>query len=108
MTKAETYERTWRLGYKGDFFLVNEIYHPEYSAFEDTTGITANLENEKTVVLSLSGSVIIGPYMCVSESEDLLRIQAYSMLREAEIFRSFTTEATYREGRIITQKTISE
>ena len=108
MTKAETYERAWRLGYKGDFFLVNEIYHPEYSAFEDTTGITANLENDKTVVLSLSGSVIIGPYMCVSESEDLLRIQAYSMLREAEIFRSFTTEATYREGRIITQKTISE
>ena len=60
------------------------------------------------MVLSLSGSVIIGPYKCVSESEDLLRIQAYSKLREAEISRSFTTEATYREGRIITQKTISE
>ena len=108
MTKAETYERAWRLGYKGDFSLVDEIYHPEYSAFEDTTGITANLEDDKTVVLSLSGSVIIGPYKCVSESEDLLRIQAYSMLREVEIFRSFTTEATYREGRIITQKTIPE
>ena len=108
MTKAETYERAWRLGYKGDFSLVDGIYHPEYSAFEDTTGITANLEDDKTVVLSLSGSVIIGPYKCVSESEDLLRIQAYSMLREVEIFRSFTTEATYREGRIITQKTISE
>ena len=50
MTKAETYERAWRLGYKGDFFLVDEIYHPEYSAFEDTTGITANLEDYKTVV----------------------------------------------------------
>ena len=33
------------------------------------------------MVLSLSGSVIIGPYKCVSESEDLLHIQAYSMLR---------------------------
>ena len=30
------------------------------------------------------------------------------MFREVEIFRSFTTEATYREGRIITQKTVSE
>ena len=87
---------------------MNQIYHPEFSAFEDTTGITANIEDDKTMVLSLSGSVMIGPYKCVYESEDLLRIQAYSMLREAEIFRSFTTEATYREGRIITQKTISE
>ena len=60
------------------------------------------------MVLSLSGSVIIGPYKCVSESEDLLHIQAYSMLREAEIFRSFTTEATCKEGRIVTQKTILE
>ena len=108
MTKAETYERAWLLGYNGDFSLVDEIYHPEYSAFEDTTGITANIEDDKTMVLSLSGSVMIGPYKCVSESEDLLRIQAYSMFREAEVFRSFTTEATYREGRIITQKTISE
>ena len=57
MTKAETYERAWRLGYKGDLSLVDEIYHPEYSAFEDTTGITANLEDDKTVVLSPSGSV---------------------------------------------------
>ena len=53
MTKAETFERAWRLGYKGDYSLVDEIYHPEYSAFEDTTGITANLEGGKTVVLSL-------------------------------------------------------
>ena len=108
MTKVETYERAWRLEYKVDFYLVDEIYHPKYSAFEDTTGITANLEDSKTVVLSLSGSVIVDPYKCVSESEDLSRIQAYSTFREAEIFRSFTTEATYREGRIITQKTISE
>ena len=50
MTKAETYERAQRLGYKVDFSLVDEIYHPEYSAFEYTTGITANLEDDKTVV----------------------------------------------------------
>ena len=53
MTKAETYERAWRQGYKGNFSLVDENYHPEYSAFEDTTEITANLEDDKTVVLAL-------------------------------------------------------
>ena len=108
MTKAEAYEKAWRLGYKGDFSLVDQIYHPEYSTFEDTTGVTANLDDDKTVVLSLNSSVIIGPYKCVSESGDLLNIQAYSMFKEAEIFRSFTTYATYREGKIITQKIVSE
>ena len=108
MTKAEAYEKAWRLGYKGDFSLVDQIYHPQYSAFEDTTGITANLEDDKTVVLSLSSTVVIGPYKCLSESEDHLRIQAYSMFKEVEIFRSFTTYATYKEGKIITQKTASE
>ena len=108
MTKAEAYEKAWRLGYKGDFSLVDQIYHPQYSAFEDTTGITANLEDDKTVVLSLSSTVVIGPYKCLSESEDHLRIQAYSMFKEVEKFRSFTTYATYKEGKIITQKTASE
>ena len=74
MTKAETYERAWRLGYKGNFSLVDENYHPEYSAFEDTTGITANLEDDKTVVLSPSGSVSFSPCKCIYESKGLLRI----------------------------------
>ena len=108
MTKPEAYEKAWRLGYEGNFSLVDQIYHPQYSAFEDTTGITANLEDDKTVVLSLSSTVVIGPYKCLSESEDHLRIQAYSMFKEVEIFRSFTTYATYKEGKIITQKTASE
>ena len=34
ITKAEMYERAWRLGYRGDFSLVDKIYHPEYSATE--------------------------------------------------------------------------
>ena len=59
MTKAETFERAWRLGYKGDYSLVDEIYYPEYSAFEDTTGITANLEDDKTVVLSLTVQLLL-------------------------------------------------
>jgi len=108
MTKAEASEKAWRLGYKGDFSIVDQIYHLQYSAFEDTTGITANLEDDKTVDLSLSSAVVIGPYKCVSESEDHLSIQAYSMFKEVEIFRSFTTYAAYEEGKIITQKTASE
>ena len=29
MTKAEAFEKAWRLGFKGDFSLVDEIYHPD-------------------------------------------------------------------------------
>ena len=32
MTKAEAYDKAWRLGLKGDFSLVDKIYHPDYSA----------------------------------------------------------------------------
>ena len=30
MTKAEAYDKAWRLGRKGDFSLVDEIYHQNY------------------------------------------------------------------------------
>ena len=57
---------------------------------------------------SLSSSVTNDHYKCFSKSEDLSRPQAHSMFREAEIFRLSTTEITFKDGRIITQKTISE
>ena len=51
---------------------MDEIYHPEYSNFADTPGITANFEDDKTVVLSPSGSLSFSPCKCISESEGLL------------------------------------
>ena len=29
MTKAEAYDKAWRLGARGDFSLVDQIYHPD-------------------------------------------------------------------------------
>ena len=29
MTKAGAYEKAWRLGFKRDFSLVDEIFHPD-------------------------------------------------------------------------------
>ena len=45
---------------RGCLSIVDEIYHPEYSTFADTTGITANLEEDKTVVLSSSSPLSFG------------------------------------------------
>ena len=43
MTRTEAYEKAWRLAMKGDFTLVDEIYHPDYKAVDVTTGIEHNL-----------------------------------------------------------------
>ena len=43
MTKVEAYERAWDLAMKGDFSLVDQIYHPDYKSFDLRTGIYANL-----------------------------------------------------------------
>ena len=44
MTKAEIFRKAWKLAGKKDFSLVDEIYHPEYSAFDKIAGVEVNLE----------------------------------------------------------------
>ena len=105
MTKAETYEQAWRLGFKGDFSQVDSLYHPEYSAIDHTTSIKSNLNDDTVVVSTLSDSIVLGAYEVVSESEENLTIRVYSRFKNYEIYRCTTTQATYRDGKIITQKT---
>ena len=107
MTKAESYEQAWRLGFKGDFSQVDKLYHPDYSTIDYTTGIKSNLNDDKVVVSTLSETVILGGYEVVSESKEGLTIKVYSRFKHYEIFRCATTYATYRDGKIITQKTDS-
>ena len=107
MTKAETYEQAWRLGFKGDFSQVDNLYHPEYSTIDHTTGIKSNLNDDKVVVSTLSDSIVLGAYEVMSEDEKNLKIRVYSRFKDYEIFRCATTYATYKDGKIITQKTDS-
>ena len=51
MTRTEAYEKAWRLAMKGDFTLVDEIYHPDYKAIDVTTVIEHNLADDKAVVI---------------------------------------------------------
>ena len=67
MTKAETYEQAWRLGFKRDFSQVDNLYHPEYSTIDHTTGIQSNLNDDKVVVSTLSDTTILGAYEVVSK-----------------------------------------
>ena len=107
MTKTESYEQAWRLGFKGEFSQVDKLYHPDYSTIDFTTGIKSNLNDDKVVVSTLSDAVVLGAYEVVSESEEDLTIRVYSRFKHYEIFRCAITYATYRDGKIITQKTDS-
>ena len=107
MTKGETYEQAWWLGFKEDFSQVDKLYHPEYSTIDNTTGIKSNLNDDKVVVSTLSDSIVLGAYEVMSESEENLTIRVYSRFKDYEIFRCATTYAMYKDGKIITQKTDS-
>ena len=103
MTRAEAFDKAWRLGIKGDFSLVDEIYHPDYKAVDAYSGVEVNLEADKEVASTL-GDLLIGTYPVVlSEDKNFLRIHRYNRHLGAEIFASVTTSITYKDGQIITQ-----
>ena len=103
MTRAEAFDKAWRLGIKGDFSLVDEIYHPDYKALDAYSGVEVNLEADKEVASTL-GDLLIGTHPVVfSEDENFLRIHRYNRHLGAEIFASVTTAITYKDGLIITQ-----
>ena len=71
MTKAEAYEKAWRLGFKRDFSLVDEIYLPDYKSYDYRTGIEANIEDDKVIVSSRNQTTTIGPFKTIFENENL-------------------------------------
>ena len=72
---------------KGDFTLVDEIYHPDYKATDVTTCIENNLADDKAVVSSFAEEVIIGPYKTLIESENNLQVNAFSKFKKKRNFQ---------------------
>ena len=109
MTKAEAYDKAWRLGFKGDFSLVDKIYHPDYSAFDYRAGVEVNLEMDKVVVATLSeGATTTGPFRTIFEDEKFVCIErTFKTVRTEEIsFGVVLTALTYLGGLIITAESI--
>ena len=105
MTRAEAFDKAWRLGIKGDFSLVDEIYHPDYKALDAYSGVEVNLEADKEVASTLGGLLTSTHPVVLLEDENFLRIHRYNRHLGAEIFASVTTAITYKDGLIITQQT---
>ena len=107
MIKGEAYLKAWKLGFKGDFSEIDEIYHPEYSAIGLATGVKVNLNMDKTIGSELGKSMIIGPQTILFEDENKVKIQTFDKYKDADIFQTITSEITYKDGKIVTQKTVA-
>ena len=72
MTKAEEYDKASRLGFNGDFSLVDKIYHSDYSAYDYRVGIEVNLEMDKVVIATLGDNVTQGKMRVIFEDSKFL------------------------------------
>ena len=50
--------------------------------------------------------MIIGPQTILFEDENKVKIQTFDKYKDADIFQIITSEFTYKDGKIITQKTV--
>lgn len=50
MTKAEEFDQARRLAYKGDFSLVEKLYHPDCTHFDHRVGMELNFDMQSAVV----------------------------------------------------------
>ena len=110
MTKAEAYDKAWRLGCKGHFSLVDEIYHPNYKSIDYRTGIEANIEDDKVIISKLGESVVFGPCKALFEGEDFVCVEGFAK-RQFNIddpsYEITMMALSYQDDKIISQKTVS-
>ena len=109
MTKAEQFDKAWRLAFKAnDFSLVDEIYHPDYSAPDPNTGIVVNLEDDKVIVSTVREQYTIGYFRPIFESEAFVCLHRFFGSRKEDVYTSTISAITYKDGKILKQETVSE
>ena len=109
MTKAEAFDKAWRLAFRNDdFSLVDQIYHPDYSAPDPNTGIVVNLEDDKVIVSSVRETYMIGFFRPIFESDEFVCLHRFFGSRKEDVYTSTISAITYRDGKILKQETVSE
>ena len=109
MTKAEQFDKAWRLAFKiNDFSLVDEIYHPDYSVPDPITGIVVNLEDDKVIVSTVREQYTIGYFRPIFESETFACLHRFFGSRKEDVYTSTISAITYKDGKILKQETVSE
>ena len=71
------------------------------------TGVEGNLKDDKVQIVVFDEEVTVGPYKTLSETENFLQVQT-CIRSNKEVFFKNTTSITYKDGKIITQKSITK
>ena len=109
MTRAEAFDKAWRLGFKGDFSLFDEIYHPDFKVINPIVDdVELNFDAFKEGVHTLKDFIIFTPSKILAEEDKFLKVRRYNKLKEADVFSLVTVSITYKDGKIITQESIGE
>ena len=59
MTKAEEFDKARRLAYKGDFSLVEKLYHPDCKHFDHRVGLEVNLDMQSALMTHLKTQLLV-------------------------------------------------
>ena len=77
MTKAEMFDKAWKLGLKGNFSLVDKIYHQKYKAVHREVNVEVDLDADKIVMATYKDSVIFGPFRVIFENNEFLCLERH-------------------------------
>ena len=105
MTKAEEFDKARRLAYKGDFSLVEKLYHLDCKHFDHRVGLEVNLDMQSALMTAYENTTF-GPFRVIYENEEFACIHRYSRVASADIFNSVMTAITYKNGKVINQQTV--
>ena len=76
MTKAEEFDKARRLAYKGDFLLVEKLYHPDCKHFVHRVGLEVNLDMQSALMTAYENTTF-GPFRVNYENEKFFCIHRY-------------------------------
>ena len=109
MTKAEEFDKARRLAYKGDFSLVEKLYHPDCKHFDHRVGLEVNLDMQSALMTAYENTTF-GPYRVIYENEDFLCIQRYGRNRLTRdiLYMTLISGVNYRDEKIVRHETAVE
>ena len=109
MTRTEAFDKSWRLGFRGDFSLFDEIYHPDFKGINPIVdNVELNFDAFKERVHTLKDFIIFTPSKILAEEDKFLKVRRYNKLKEADVFSLVTVSITYEDGKIINQQYLVE
>ena len=109
VTKAKEFDRARRLAYKGDFSLVEKLYHPDCKHFDHRVGLEVNLDMQSALMTAYENTTF-GPFRVIYENEEFLCIQRYgrNRLTRETLYMTLISGVNYRDKRIVRHETAIE